>query len=307
MTRRDSRFIALATLAAALTASAAEPSDGENPADHLPPHTSHATSFGERADWSHDGKRILLLSKTFGDTMELDVATSAIRNLTAHYPHHGYTRTLYLANGDVLLSGPERYDVSKPAEARNQCMLYVLDASLTKPPAPLGVCCIEGPAVSRKRLHIAWTDWPDQSPRDSSSVNSQTDEADIVYANGAPKLANRRRVVDSGDLTFPCTLETHSFRPQDERDLIFSAYRPNDGTDVCGVDLVTKMVTNYTSSPAEYDEPEGVYPDGAFTLVECHRQNHQGPNHVDIWKLALDRNVGGSRRYERRWSATTAG
>jgi hypothetical protein len=65
-----------------------------NPADHLPPHISQLTSFGERADWSHDGKKILFLSKTFGDAMEIDVETKTIRNLTAHFPHYGYTRAL---------------------------------------------------------------------------------------------------------------------------------------------------------------------------------------------------------------------
>lgn len=80
---------------------------GENSADHLPPRIKHVTWFGERADWLHDGKKILFLTKTFGDAMELDLATKRIRDLTTHYPHHGFTRALYLANGDVLLSGPE--------------------------------------------------------------------------------------------------------------------------------------------------------------------------------------------------------
>ena len=42
----------------------------KSPDNELPPHITHVTSFGERADWSHDGKRILFLSKTFGDWME---------------------------------------------------------------------------------------------------------------------------------------------------------------------------------------------------------------------------------------------
>src|SRR5262249_27606539 len=33
---------------------------------------------------------------------------------------------------------------------------------------------------------------------------------------------------------------------------------------------------------------EGIYPDGQFTLVECDKQNLQGANHVDLWKLKLD-------------------
>src|SRR6266540_702689 len=95
------------TMCAAWSVAAAEPKAGENPADHLPPHITQVTWFGERADFSHDGKKILFLTKTFGDAMELDLATKRVRNLTAHYPHHGYTRALHLANGDIILSGPE--------------------------------------------------------------------------------------------------------------------------------------------------------------------------------------------------------
>src|SRR3954471_23307147 len=100
--------------------------ESEGPADHLPSHIQRLTGFGERADFSHDGKRILFLTKTFGDAMEIDLQTREIRNLTAHYPHHGYTRALYLSNGDILLSGPEQYDPAKVREARVQCFLYVL-------------------------------------------------------------------------------------------------------------------------------------------------------------------------------------
>ena len=134
----------------------AQPKAGESPADHLPPHIVRLTSFGERADWSPDGRKILFLSKTFGDAMEIDVATREIHNLTSHYAHHGYTRALYLANGDILLSGPEVFDLKKPGQARKDCFLYVLDHGGRKPPVALGVRCNEGPAVSRHRLHLAW-------------------------------------------------------------------------------------------------------------------------------------------------------
>src|SRR5881398_3504744 len=98
-----------------------------SPADHLPSNITRLTHFGERADFSHDGKRVLFLSKTFGDAMEIDLETKTIRNLTAHYHHHGYTRALYLANGDILLSGPESFNPQRLGEARVQCFLYVLD------------------------------------------------------------------------------------------------------------------------------------------------------------------------------------
>ena len=96
---------------------AEHPKPGESPADHLPPHITRLTHFGERADWSHDGQRILFVEKTFGDVYEIDLRTKIIRLLTAHYSHLGYTRALYLANGDILLSGPEAFDPKIPAPA----------------------------------------------------------------------------------------------------------------------------------------------------------------------------------------------
>ena len=35
------------------------------------------------------------------------------------------------------------------------------------------------------------------------------------------------------------------------------------------LDLVTHKVTNYSNAPGQYDEPEGIFPDGGHTLVEC--------------------------------------
>ncbi len=295
MTKYNARLLlcALLPLSGLL---AAEPA-GRSPDQDLPAHITRLTLFGERADFSHDGKRVLFLSKTFGDVFELDLASKALRLLTGHNPHHGYTRALYLANGDVLLSGPEQFDPKNPAPSRVHCYLYVLDRSLTKPPVPLGTKCSEGPAVSRKRLHIAWThvsaQYPDRLPRGVSQIH----EADVVYEKGTPKLANARLVLDSRDLPFRCTLETQNFRPPDERELTFSAYG-YQGTEVCGVDLRTKKVTNSSNAPGQYDEPEGVFPDGKFTCVESDRDNgmkKKGHQYVDIWKLALD----GSGKMER--------
>ncbi len=273
---------------------AADIKAGESPADHLPPYITRLTGFGERADWSPDGRWLVFLSKTFGDAMELDLETKLIRNRTAHYPHYGYTRALYLTNGDLLLSGPEQFEPRKAGEARVQCWLFVLDRSGTKPAMPLGSKCSEGPAVSRQRLHIAWTHVAAEYPDDMAPGSSRMQEADIVYENGRPSLANQRLIINSQDLPFTCTLETQNFRPPSEQELTFSAYG-YQGTEVCGVNLVTKKVVNYSNAPGQYDEPEGIYPDGQYTLVECDKQNRQGAGHVDLWKLKLD----GSGAYER--------
>jgi hypothetical protein len=287
MYRTNALTVVLLVLLLASHVLAAEAIEGESPADHLPDYITRLTSFGERADWSHDGRRILFLSKTFGDALEIDVGTRVIRNLTAHYPHHGYTRALYLANGDILLSGPEWFDPKNIGEARTQCWLYVLDRRLTGPAVPLGTKCSEGPAVSRRRLHIAWTHVASQYPDEMPQGSSRMQEADLIYEDSRPRLDNQRPILDSRDLPFRCTLETQNFRPPDEQELLFSAYG-HQGTDVCGVDLTSKRVSNYSDSPGQYDEPEGIYPDGQFILVECDKQNLRGSGYVDLWKLALD-------------------
>ena len=54
------------------------------------------------------------------------------------------------------------------------------------------------------------------------------------------------------------------------------------------MNLETGKVTNYSNAPNQYDEPEGIFPDGQYTLVECDHQNRKGPGFIDIWKLKLD-------------------
>lgn len=267
----------------------AQPKAGESPADHLPPHIKRLTHFGERADWSHDGKKILFLAKTFGDALELDVATGAITNLTSHFAHYGFTRALYLSNGDILLSGPVAYDITNPGPARNQCYLFVLSGTEKKKPVPLGVRCNEGPAVSRHRLHIAWPEWQPPQPGTGNLSTSQMYEADLVYTDGVPALANKRLIIDGTELPFRCTMETQNFRPTDEKELIFSAYM--DGgrqCDVVGIELATKKITKYTDNTDIYEEPEGVFPDGKSTLVENDTQTRKGPGAIDLWRHLLD-------------------
>lgn len=267
-----------------------------SPTEHLPAGIRQLTTFGERADWSHDGKKILFLSKTFGDAMELDVASGAIRNLTQHYPHYGYTRALYLANGDILLAGPDAYDLKNIGRARRNCFLFLLDQSASKPPVALGVRCNEGPAVSRRRLHFAWTEWTDPKSGEGNLSTSKMLEADVVYTDGIPALAHQRLIIDGGELPFRCTMETQNYRPPEERELIFSAYTEGGRkSDVIGIDLPTKKITKYTDTAEIYDEPEGIFPDGRQTLVECDSQNKRGPGSIDLWKLALDE----SRTYTR--------
>jgi Tol biopolymer transport system component len=64
---------------------------------------------------------------------------------------------------------------------------------------------------------------------------------------------------------------------------------------VMGLNLDTGAVVNYSNAPGQYDEPEGIFPDGKYTLVECDKHNHKGIQYDELYKLALD----GSSRTER--------
>jgi len=133
--------------------------------------------------------------------------------------------------------------------------MFVLDRSLTRPPVPLGERLDEGPAVSHTRMHVAWT----------APGQREMFEADIVYADGVPALANRRLVLSYENRPATERLETQDFRPPDEKELLFTCYsgtveEPFYFADLCGIDLARGKVANYTNTPEQYDEAEGVFP-----------------------------------------------
>jgi hypothetical protein len=272
----------------------AQQRDG-NPAEFLPANIRQVTYFGERPDWRQDGQRILFLSKVFGDVYELDLASGMIRPCTDHFKHHGFTRALYLSNGDILLSGPietfDRVDPVARQKARSSSFLSVLCKSLNHPPVPLEVHCDEGPAVSRGQLKIAWT----------HGLQDRISMGEIVYEAETPKLVNRRVILTRED--FPESMrphrwiETQNFVPPADSQLTVTGYEINNtaNSEAFLLDLADGSLVNISQTPDAYEEVEGIFPGGKFTLVE--RADHKG-NHwplIDAWKLALD----GSGKSER--------
>ena len=265
------------------------------PEDMKAPYLKKITSFGQRCDWSLDGKKIIFLEKTFGDVYEVEVATGELTPLTHHFFHEGFVRALYLSNGDILLSGSKTFDASDPWKSRGpeQAELWVLKRDLLGPPIRLGVHCKEGPTASRKQMKIAWT----------------VDDiymSDIVYENGVPRLKQIDTLVRSADLPKEVDnwrLETQNFRPPYDDELIFNAHFPaiEYEAEVMGIDLKTKKIVNYSQRPDRYDEPEGIFPDGKNILVESTRhypkrdEGHTTWDYIDLYKLALD----GSAKMER--------
>ena len=263
-----------------------------NPADHLPRNVMQITAFGERAEFSHDSRRVLFLSKQYGDVMEYTIRSGQIRCLTQHFKHHGFNRVHLLSNGDYLLTGPdETFDAtSKEArlKARHLAKMFVLDRSLTKPPTPLGVVAAEGSAVSRQQLKIAWTHHIEGEHRQTAiSIG------DLIYENGTPRLANAHLVLTTKDFPAglrPKMIETQNFVGPDDKQITVTAYLVENGHNTEGYtfDLATKQLTNFTRTPDDYEEVEGIFPDGQSTLVERNRSIGIHWPMVDAWRVWLD-------------------
>ncbi len=272
-------------------ASAGTPSEG-NPADHLPRNVMQITTFGERPEFSHNGQRVFFLSKQYGDVMEYTIRSGKIRCLTQHFKHHGFNRVMVLSNGDYLLTGPdETFDATcKDArlKARHLAKMFVLDRSLTKPPTPLGFVAAEGPAVSRTQLKIAWTHHIKGESRQTA-----ISAGDLVYENGIPKLVNTRLVLTTKDFPNgqrPKMIETQNFVGPDDKQITVSAYLIENGHNTEGYlfDLETRKLTNFTNTPDDYEEVEGIFPDGQSTLVERNHSVGKPWPMVDAWRVWFD-------------------
>ena len=275
----------LVALAPAIGILAAQGAKTGSPEDNLPPNITQLTAFGERASWSPDGSRIAFMSKSFGDAFVVDVKTKMIRLLT-HYPNAGYLRVQYLRNGDFFLIGARTFTDIRTTRSRDQEM-WVLNGDRKGEPMPLEHKISEGVAISRKAMKIAWSNTRGQYPDLLTEGESVIYTADIIEENGRPKLANKKEVIRAK--APECTLEAQDFRKNDT-ELIYTCYG-SPFADVFGIDLSSGRVTTYRKIPDEYNEVEGIFPDGEYTLVESSRgQVKHNSNYIDIWKLKLEPN-----------------
>ncbi|MEO6526584.1 MAG: hypothetical protein ABIP93_08170 [Gemmatimonadaceae bacterium] len=295
-------LIAAAMMVSAAPLCAQRRSTG-NPEEHLPAHITQLTGFGERAVWSPDGRRIAFMAKSFGDAFEIDLRTKLTRLLTGHFRHAGFLRVHYLPNGDYLLIGARDFKDIVTTRGRDQEM-WVMRAGARTAPIALGRKISEGVAISRTRMRIAWANTRGQYPDVLAEGESVIYVADVVYVDSAPRLVNTREVMRARRPD--CTLEAQDFR-RDDAELVYVCYREGDKADVFGLDLASGAVTTYRKLPGEYNEVEGVSPDGAWALVESSRDQggpeRQTSHFIDLWKLRLEPNRGDSGDFVRmtRW------
>ncbi len=271
-------FLAIATIL--LSCSTGEEPTGCFPADKLPDHITPLSSFGQRSEWSLDGEKIYFVDSAGGDAWVVDINTNKTKKITKpsfRPAGHGYYRVICLSNGDLLLTcGP----------ARRETYIQIMDKSMKKPPVTLNESINEGPAVSRKTMKIAW------SP---NHVDIWTGE--IVYHNGIPEITDKNLIIENTNvivdsIKYEDILEPQNWHPPLEEELIWSQYgKTSQGlftAETFGYDMNTGEIINHSKTPDLYDEPEGIFPDGIYTLVESDRHNPKGTSNIDIYKLKLD-------------------
>jgi len=275
-------LITAATFAIALASPSGEVD--QSPLDRLPVNVRQITAFGERAVWSPDGSRIAFVHKTLGDAFEHDLRSGKTTCLTCPFPSAGYFRVHYLSTGDYILIGPPQ--VTDREKARwDESELWVLRKDLSKAPFRLNQRLSEGVATSRQAPRIAWVVSGRQNPGQVPEGVTELWAADVRIGADTAELINKRKVHEA---RWPeCWLEAQDFRKGDG-EIIFSCYQPEKKSEVMGVEIGKGQALNYSKSPQVYDEPEGIFPDGEHTLIECDKQNGLGDSAIDIWKLRLD-------------------
>lgn len=247
----------------------------------LPAYARKVRDYGERAELSHDAKRLLYVTKAGGEVEELDLQTGTVTRIT-DFPRPegmGFYRAYYLANGDYLLTG---------GYGRSGALFWVVPADRTKAPTMLLEPVQEGAAVSRKDMKLAWM-----------ANAQQIFVGELAYGlDGKPFIKDRRIVVFAeqslkhipeyaGRETY---IEPQNFLPSDPNILTFTHYAKKPySAEVLTVNLATGEIVHQTPGVDLHGEPEGAWPGGPWTFVETGAlMDPERDGGIDLTLLKLD-------------------
>ena len=186
-----------------------------------PPEIEVLTRFGERADFSPDGRA----GRVHGEELRRRVrdrprrrARSAASPATC--PGAAFLRVMHLPSGDYLLIGPDHFEDVHVSRSRDN-ELWFLSRRPGSRPVKLGQRMSEGAAVSKTSATIGFSVGHAQ---DASLPEGATQlvVADVDAAATPPRLLNRRVVHRSA--SDACFLEAQDFFDQD-RQLTFTLLR----------------------------------------------------------------------------------
>lgn len=259
-----------------------------DPLESLPANIEVLTHFGERADVSPDNSRIAFMNKSFGDAFVVDLKNREIRCLTCNVPGAAFLRVMHLTSGDYILIGPEHFkDIHTSRRQDNE--LWFLSKKPGSRPVRLNQKMSEGAAISKKNLKIAYSVTRAQDPS-LAPEQSQLFVASVDLSDSTPRLVDKKMVYESR--SNDCRLEAQDFFDND-RKMTFTCYEPKGLASVMVMDLSSGKLENMSKAPGTYNECEGIFPGGEYTLVEADRQvgqlgGNRGSHNIDIWKLRLD-------------------
>jgi Tol biopolymer transport system component len=258
----------------------------DSPLDHLASNVEVLTQFGERADFSPDDRRVAFMAKSFGDAFVVDLESRAIRCLTCNVPGAAFLRVMHLSSGDYLLIGPERFADVRESRARDN-ELWFLSRETGARPRRLGRRMSEGAAVSKRSMKIAFA----VSRAQDASIPEGHSRIVVADLDAAGRALRDERVVVTSE-SRGCSLEAQDFFDADRR-LTYTCYEPEGRASVWTADLGTGERTNHSAAIGDYNEVEGIFPDGRETCVESDHQaraygDPSGFRNIDIWKLRLD-------------------
>jgi MYXO-CTERM domain-containing protein len=266
------------------------------PPAQLPPYIKLVVDVGERADWSADSKRIIYVNMGGGAPFEKDIVNGgAARSILPPGLPATCWRIYYLQNGDFLFTC---------GATRATAGMYIVDQSLTKPAVSMNENVLEGAAVARNQMKVAW-----------HPSGGAVYLADIVYNNGVPALANKTLIIQDSllprqpnlppedTINYNGSVEPQNFIPPAETSLTFVRYGQNTlaqyTSDCWGVDFTTKALINYSKDAIAYDECDGIFTDGLSTLMKSNKALLPNPNisdRIDQYRVWLD---GSGKNFKR--------
>ena len=147
----------------------------------------------------------------------------------------------------------------------------------------------EGAAISKKSMKISYSLFNVHDPAIAPQASRMV-VAEVDLSGGTPKLINKKTVYESKDAS--CRLESQDFYDNDSK-MTFTCYEPKGLASAMSIDFATGKIENMSKAPGTYNECEGIFPDGQYTLVEGDRQcdtrgGKRGSGNIDLWKLKLD-------------------
>jgi hypothetical protein len=269
--RAPGALLGLSLLLAAPAAGAwAAPAAGEGKIDYLtaPFRQERILDWGNRPDWSHDGRRIAFTKDDIfdGPAYEIDVATRKVRCLTCAFGEHQYvTRIFHLPDDSYLIeASPGMTAGSGGGAGALKTELFWMSKSLDKPVAlgsgVMGDIAIAPSANADKSVDLAWAR--------SKGAGLQLVVGRLTMADGKAQLADIREVYDyqpgqPGDASFP---EAYEFMDGGRSVLFWTVEMKSLNGEMYKVDLGTKALTRVYASPAHNETH--LFPDERFGLEE---------------------------------------